>query len=1292
MRDAQNAKVGGINCLTECRLLGNFIIKDRTMARIAFLLMIAVIPALSQTSYVKDWLILGTFPNAEANSRLSRDYLVGETSLSPRGGEVVEGRQWVLYHSPQDFIDFLWSDLEFGVRERCVVYAAFFVQSPSPQTVRLLVGSDDGIAVWCNGKRNHFADVVRGLVVDDDTVSLDLIAGWNTVVLKVANAEGGFGASARFADGNGLILSAQNPFPPQRPLSPSHLVSKSGALSFRYSLTDHPSVAISMELPLFNAGSASARTAELQYSSAGKTLSSGPVPEIAGGELKSAVTILPFGETMLQAESGAPLSVRLQYEGRDTTLSFVFSELLLSKFFEPWQLDGWKVRRVDEKTEGLNRVIVVPEDLQGLSLQFAVDIGDYWGSVTVNGISKLPRFSGDSGELELSPQARTGERFEIEVSVKTEKPVGLKALVSSGFRPRHDRIERYLQDARFAKAIYGIDGRDQSVTSSRVLTRLRTRNYEGLDKELEPFQNRIAPYAAQAQQVSLHMIGNAHIDMAWLWRYPETIEVTRATFQSALDNLGRYPDFRFSHGQAQSYDWIEQTYPEMFREIQKYVKEGRWEIVGGTWVESDGNMPSGESFVRQYLYGKHYFKSRFGVDVRHGYHPDTFGHAATLPQILSKSGIDTYTFFRPGEDERIFWWETPDGSRVLAHHPSNWYGTWSGIPDTVWTSAKNSSEKFAVHDVIQYFGVGDHGGGPTRRQIEQIGQLSKVQLYPKTAMSSFGSFYDNLLPQVGNASVQRGEQNFVFEGCYTSQAMIKQNNRKAEALLPTAEMFSSIAAQYGYTYPSSEIEDAWYKVLFNQFHDVMCGSGIHDVALDAGQFYAEAFEKANKILSGALQVIGRHVNTKGLAKNGTPVLIFNPLNWTRSEPVELMVRNNPGEEPRVLDAKAKEVASQVIARTEDSVKIVFQAKDVPSIGYATYWIFTRKAAVPVLSRELTLENKFFRVQVDPKSGCVSGIFDKLRSRELVQEGRLLNEMQIQEDDAPMSAWVIGLRGDVRPLHDASSVKVVESGKVRKVIRSEYSFEMSSFAQEVVLYEDRPLVEFRFSGDWKHRKRALKIAFPLALDKPKATFDIPFGSIERPTDGREVVGQKWVDLSEQNLGVTLLNESKYGFDVKENVIRMTALRSPTDPDPKADEGHHEFRYALYAHTGSPQIGGTVQKGFEFNTPVVSLLTDRHQGDLPSSFSFIQMDNPDAFISTLKKSEDDDDLVIRLYEASGRISQTKISVWHPIATTKETDLMEWNPRPMVPSNSNANILELALKPTEIKTLKFSLGKQR
>ncbi|MBF8295234.1 MAG: Alpha-mann mid protein [Bacteroidetes bacterium] len=1259
------------------------------MTRTVLILLLGISPAVAQTGFVRDWLVLGSFPNRNAQSRLTEDYLAGEATVSPRGGEAVASTQWLLYHSPRDFVDFLWSDFEFGTRERCVVYAAFFVRSPERQPARLLVGSDDAIAVWCNGDQVHFADVVRGLVADNDTVAVNLRAGWNTILMKIANNEGGYGASARFSDGKGLVLGTQNPAPPQQAPTPPALHSRSGSLSFRYRLTERNTVAISVEIPVLNRGSGEARNIRLEYAAASRKLSSSSRPFIAGGELCKIVKDLTFADAIEIARSGAPLSVKLEHEGHDTTFSFVVAGDLLKNLFEPWELRGWQAQRLNDSTEKLSRSIVVPEDLSGLGLRFAVDIVDLWGSVSVNGTEVLPRFSGDSGELKLSSSTKAGEKFDIELKVKTRKPLGEKALYAASFRPRHDRIEQFLFDVRFAKEIYGFDAKGLPAVRARIFDLLHLRNLRALVAELQPFYQQVAPLVSEAKKLTLHMIGNAHIDMAWLWRYPETIEVTRATFRSALDNLRQYSDFRFSHGQAQSYYWIEQQYPEMFKEIREYVRQGRWEIVGGTWIESDGNMPSGESFARQYLYGKRYFKSRFGVDVKHGYHPDTFGHAATLPQILSKSGIETYTFFRPGDDERIFWWETPDGSRVLAHHPSNWYGTWSGIPDTLWTSAKKSGRTFAVTDVVQFFGVGDHGGGPTRRQIEQIEQLSKIQLYPKTQMSSFGALYAGMVPQVRNAPVQRGEQNFVFEGCYTSQAAIKSNNRKAEALLPTAEIFSVIAMQYGYAYPVKDLEIAWHMVLFNQFHDVLCGSGIHDVALDAETFYAEALEKGRNALDGALKVIGAQVGTSAKVKGAKALLVFNPLNWNRNESVEMTVSAKPAEEPRVLDARGIEVPSQIIERRGDSVKIVFTARGIPSVGYRTFWLATRKAQKQKSSSDLVLENRYFKLEIDAQSGCVARVYDKVRSREVVQPGRLLNEMQIQEDDAPMSAWVMGLRGEVHPIRDAASIKAVESGPVRKVVRSEYSYENSTFVQDVILYADRPVIDFRFSANWNHRKRALKIAFPLALSGSKATCDIPFGAAERPAEGREVVAQKWVDLSESEYGVTLLNDSKYGFDVKENVLRMTALRSPTDPDPKADEGRHEFRYALFLHNGGWREGGSVRKGYEFNTPVVSIETDQHAGRLSAAHSFLQITNPDVVLTALKKSEDDNALVLRAYESAGKVLQTDLKLWQPMTSVHETDLIEWNPRECSGKLNGSMTLSLEFKPTEIKTLKLNVG---
>ncbi len=1060
----------------------------------------------------------------------------------------------------------------------------------------------------------------------------------------------------------------------------------------RFTLTDQNQVAGALELPFVNKGSGPATSAQLELIAGSKSYAGSSPQDIAGGEMRSFVQYLTFREAAEIAQTAAPLKVHLTYGGRDTVFSFAFSGEALTKFFAPWNFAGWEERQLDEKTVSISRKFVVPEELADLGLQFAVDIGELWGSVSVNGKPTLTRFSGDSGELWLTSNARAHDSYDIVLTVKSDKPIRGNVLAFSSLRPRQEVIEKYLLNPRFAKEIYKIDLGDQASVVSKIVELLQSHNLQALDEILEPVNERIARFVPDAKQLSLHLVGNAHIDMAWLWRYTETIEVTRATFQSALDNLKWYPDFRFSHGQAHSYQWIEQRYPDMFRQIQEYVRSGRWEIVGGTWVESDANIPSGESLVRQYLYGKRYFKQKFGVEVKHGFYPDTFGHTATLPQILSKSGIDTYTFFRPWEDERIFWWECPDGSRVLAHHPSNWYGTWSGIPDTLWTAAVNTHEKFGISDAIQFFGVGDHGGGPTRRQIEQIEQLSKVDLYPKTEMSSFDAYYQKLLSKERDAEVHRGELNPAFEGCYTSQAMIKKNNRKAEALLPTAELFSAIATKYGYDYPGDEFTDAWHKVLFNQFHDILCGSGIHEVYADAEQFYADAFDRAGTALHGALRAIAVNISTDSRVKQARPFVLFNPLNWKRSEPVEMMVRNDADQDPKIIDERGKEIPVQIIERRPDSAKVVFLANGIPSVGYRTYWIASRKQGNPRQANDLVLENRFFRVEIDSVTGSVARIYDKLKKREVLQRGKLGNQLQIQEDDTGMSAWVIGLHGEAKAINAPSTVRVLESGKVRKIVRSEYVYEKSTFTQDVVLYADYPRIDFRFSADWQHRKRILKIAFPLSVSGGNATFEIPFGAIERPSDGHEVVAQKWVDVSNAEYGVSLLNDSKYGFDVKDGVIRMTALRSSTDPDPKADEGAHEFSYALYPHSGRWQEAQTVLRGYEFNTLVVILPVEQHVGSLPSSFSFMQFGNPSVVLTAVKKCEDDKNLIVRCYEATGKSAQERMRLWQPIARIQETDLIEWNPKPVSREGSGDAGLSFNLRPGEIKTFLITLGKEQ
>jgi len=1263
------------------------------MKRLIFLLAFAASPAFAQTDYVRDWLILGSFPHADATTRLFFDFLGGEATVKPRGGETIAGRAWLLYHSPREFIDFRWSDLPFSARERCAVYAALFVQSPREQKVRLMVGSDDGITIWCNGQTVHQNDVYRGVVLDNDTVLVALKSGWNTILMKVVNGDGGYGLSARFADGEGLVLSAENPFTPDRPLTPASLSCPSPKLNFNFELNVSQQLIFSYDLPLFNSGSTAAERITVELSVGDKTIASAILPRVMGGELIRFQQRLSFRDAVQVSDRKGLSRVRLRYDGKETSRAFEFTGEILRRFFEAWQLQGWQEDRMGESSVRYTRTVIVPDDLEGLGLQIAVDIWDRWGDVSVNGTKKLARFSGDSGELLLTEKAAARDTFRIELTATSEKPIQGSALVSSTIRPRHGVIERYLKDVRFAKEIYNIDLGDQTAAATQLLGLLNARKPDRAAEILRPLNQKIASFAPEAKKLSLHLIGHAHIDMAWLWRVAETMEVTRATFQAALDNLKMYPDFHFSHGQAQSYRWIEDQHPEMFEEIQQYVKAGRWEIVGGTWVEPDANMPSGESLVRQYLYGKRYFKEKFGVTVKHGFFPDTFGHPATLPQIMAKSGIETYTFFRPWEDERMFWWESPDGSRVFAYRPANWYGTWSGIPDTLWKAAVNTQRSFAVNDAVQFFGVGDHGGGPTRRQIEQIDQLSKVTLYPDTRMSTFTEFYSKLVPQKGNAPVQRGEQNPVFEGCYTSQAKTKLLNRKAEALLPTAELFSSLAMRFGFDYPGLELREAWNRVLFNQFHDILCGSSIHEVYFDSEQYYQEAFERAETALTGALRTLASSIATLHRSKQAVPVVVFNPLNWNRTGPIETAWKSVGAAVPQIVDEKGRKVPAQVTYRSADSLRLLFVPNDVPSVGYRTFWITAGKEKKATPTDELlVLENRYFRVEVDRSSGCVSRLLDKTRKREVLRDGALGNQLQIQEDAAPMSAWVIGLRGEPKVIGPPSSVKVLESGPVRKVVRSEYLYEQSAFFMDVILYEELPRIDFRFSADWHHRQRILKVAFPLNVTDGKATFEIPYGALQRQANGHEVVAQKWVDLSSGDFGVSLLNDSRYGFDVRGSDLRMTLLRSSTDPDPKADEGRHEFSYSLYPHGGGWEAAGTVLRGYEFNTPMVAIPTDQHHGQYRPSHAFFTIKPSTVVLTALKKCEDDGSLILRVYETTGKPTQAQILFPHPVVSAAETDLIEWDERRFVTEGLKEGAIQLSLKPFEIRTLKLRLGSEQ
>ncbi len=340
------------------------------------------------------------------------------------------------------------------------------------------------------------------------------------------------------------------------------------------------------------------------------------------------------------------------------------------------------------------------------------------------------------------------------------------------------------------------------------------------------------------------------------------------------------------------------------------------------------------------------------------------------------------------------------------------------LSDTLWKSAERTSKTLGVKDALQFYGVGDHGGGPTRRDIATIEHLSRLSMYPKVKFSTMDEYYRTVVAQRSQMPVEHGEQNPVFEGCYTSQAMVKVENRKAEALLPAAEEFSVIASRYGYEYPAPLLEEAWHRVLFNQFHDILCGSGIHAVYDDARTFYDEAFHKAGTALEGGLRQIAGYVNTRQSDRALKPILIFNPLNWKRADPVELTLAVTGGKSvPRVFGERGKQIDVQVTESARDSVRFVFVPDSIPSVGYRTFWVRMEAPSAPKTEKaprqqqDLKLENRFFLIEIDQATGAISRLYDRLRKRELVSSGGQANQLVIQEDDAGMSAWVIGLKGE-----------------------------------------------------------------------------------------------------------------------------------------------------------------------------------------------------------------------------------------------------------------------------------------
>ena len=870
------------------------------------------------------------------------------------------------------------------------------------------------------------------------------------------------------------------------------------------------------------------------------------------------------------------------------------------------------------------------------------------------------------------------------------------------------KIETFLYELKLIKKILEIVRADKKKEYGYLLTRaltvidleaIRKKDVLKVINSIQKAKEILRKMSPEIKKYKVCLVGHSHIDMNWLWYWENTLEIAHRTFNTVDKLMSEFKDFKFSQSQAYLYQAVENNFPSLFRCIKKRIKEDKWDVTASMWVESDLNMASGEAIVRQILYAKRYVKEKFGVTPRVCWSLDIFGHPWTLPQILKKSRLDYYHFTRCGKGKHIFWWQGPDGSRVLAfNHP----GSYNGIitPEKLIPAVlRGIEEKSNVY--LFTYGVGDHGGGPTRRELKRAQELRKDFLFPTLKFSTVQECFEEMLRENKNYPVIKDELNFIYEGCYTTHADIKYMNRYLENTIPVSEMFSSIAEVYGLKYDRADFETCWQKACFNQFHDILDGSAIHPTYEYSKRVYDEARIISSEKLYKSLEFISSLIaGNKGALK----IVIYNPLAWKRTGIVEVDIDDKIlSHNPCLWDSKGNSVSYQKVG-----TQICFLAKDVPGLGYKVYYL--RKAQVKskgnkVLKVKTTkdngqiseylLENEFVLLKVNSSNGCIHSIFNKNIKKEFVLDSlKPANMFQVlYEKPHIMSSWDIGQIERVENLISGAKVEVCEEGPVFASVKLTISFNKSRINQEIRLYSGLSQIYFITEVDWHERGTPdlsapmLKVAFPVNITTDKVTCEIPFGFIERSVNGREIPALKWVDISEKNCGVSLLNDSKYGHDIQGNVIRLTLLRSAYEPDLDPDEGLHRMVYALYPHAGGWKRAKTVRHGYELNMPLISVLKNPRNNapKLPDIISFVEIQPSNLILTCLKKAEEDDSLVMRIYESEGKQTNSEISLNIPVQYIVETDLME---KPLTGKRFgiNGKTLNIRFKKHEIKTFKI------
>lgn len=789
-------------------------------------------------------------------------------------------------------------------------------------------------------------------------------------------------------------------------------------------------------------------------------------------------------------------------------------------------------------------------------------------------------------------------------------------------------------------------------------------------------------------------VGHAHLDTAWLWPIEITKKKMAHTTATQLGLLEKYPEYVFVHSQASQYEWLEKDHPALFDRVKAAIQRGQWEPVGSMWVEADCNLTGGESLIRQFLYGRRYFREKLGYETQDMWLPDVFGYSAALPQILAKFNIRYFLTQKISWNQfnkfphHTFWWQGIDGTRVWTHFPPADTYNASAEPKEIVYSVKNYKDHARSDTSLYVFGFGDGGGGPTERHLEFLRRGRLAPNFPDVASGKRAiDFFreakarsKDLLTWVGELYLE------LHRGTYTTQAANKRGNRLSEFLLRDAELLACFAPGFPQAYPAKELEEAWKLVLLNQFHDIIPGSSVREVYVDSDRDYAAIEEIGNRIVEDSLQKIGGALDSSGMTR---PVALFQNAEMV----TQASIPWNEETAPASLVTAEETLPIQLVEEFGER-KLVFAT---PASALGTVVVGDLSDAQTTTKNRLKssnrrIENGELVVRFDPH-GNLTSIQSLEDGTEFLEPGKLGNVFQLFEDKPNFwSAWDIDAFAleTGQDLLRSESFEIVERGPVRVAAEVVKRFGKSTIRQRISL-GPTPGIRFDTEIDWQEEDKMLKVAFPVNVNASRATYEIQFGNVERATHYNtswdmakfEVCAQKWVDLSEGDQGVALLNEGKYGHDIHGNVMRLTLLRSPKAPDPIADMGRHRFSYALVPHYGPYHYAGIVQAAYAFNAPLRAALLDPQRGESGTLPALVACEDRNVVVETVKKAEDSNDLIVRVYECHNSRGRAELACARRFSSAMLCDLEE---NEIAELDVNDGLVAFEYKPFEIITIKL------